>query len=182
MDSLRALCRIMLATLVVSTGMTALPAHAQVITTIAGRHRVQGFAGDGGPATSAVFNLPRDIESDAEGNLYIADSGNHRVRKLTLNPDGTYTASTVVGNGTAGFSGDGGPATAAQLNLPSALAIDERGVIYIADALNHRIRKVENGIITTVAGNGVLAEPGSDGPATQTPLAFPEGVAIDSSV
>ncbi len=86
---------------------------------------------------------------DSAGNLYIADTGNNRIRKVS---NGVIT--TVAGNGIAGFSGDNGPATSAQLNYPMGVAVDSAGNLYIADVGNNRIRKVSNGVITTVAGNG----------------------------
>ena len=102
---------------------------------------------------------------DSAGNLYIADSGNNRIRKVS---NGVIT--TVAGNGTAGFSGDNGPATSAQLNYPQGVAVDSAGNLYIADTGNNRIRKVSNGVITTVAGNGTAGFSGDNGPATSAQL------------
>src|SRR5207249_11247016 len=108
-----------------------------------------GFSGDGGPATAAELNFPRDVALDPAGNLYIADSGNSRIRKVS--PGGTI--STYAGSGSRGFSGDGGPATAAQLNIPVGVALDPAGDLYIADGANHRIRKATSGgTISTDAG------------------------------
>ena len=113
---------------------------------------------------------------DSAGNLYIADTGNNRIRKVS---SGTIT--TVAGNGTQGFSGDGGPATRAHLNTPEGVALHSAGNLYIADTDNGVIRKVSNGIITTVAGNGEYSFSGDGGPATSASLNSPFGVVIDSA-
>jgi trimeric autotransporter adhesin len=147
-----------------------------LITTVAGRNGTSGFSGDNGPATSAQLNGPGSVIVDSSGNLYIADSGNNRIRKVS---NGTIT--TVAGNGTAGFSGDGGPATSAQLVFPQSVAVDSAGNLYIADYTNHRIRKVSNGVITTIAGNGTPGFSGDNGPATSAQLNLPRGVAVDSA-
>jgi trimeric autotransporter adhesin len=147
------------------------------ITTFAGN----GFPddeGDGGAATDAKLNAPRGIAVDAAGNVYIADTLNHVIRKVS--PSGIIT--TVAGNANlgAGFSGDGKEATSAQLNYPFDVAVDDVGNLYIADFLNSRIRKVagSNGIITTIAGNGNLAYTGDGGDALKAALCFPRGVAV----
>ena len=161
-----------LALLICIAGFNPTPVFAQgIITTVAGNGS-RGFAGDGGPAVNAALNI-RDftggVAADAAGNLYIADTGNHRVRKI----DRGGIISTIAGNGAAGFSGDGGPATSAALNYPSGLATDLAGNLYIVDGGNQRIRKVSpNGIITTVAGNGVAGFSGDGGPATSASLHF----------
>jgi hypothetical protein len=93
----------------------------------------------------------------------------------------TYTINTFAGNGTFGYSGDNGPATSAQLNQPWGVAVDAAGNVYIADTVNNRIRKVANGVISTVAGNGTLGYSGDDGPATSAQLSWPAGVAVDSA-
>jgi hypothetical protein len=150
-----------------------------IITTIAGTG-IQGFSGDGGPATSARLRSPTGIAVDGAGNLYIADPHDNRIRKVT--PAGII--STVAGNGVSGFSGDGGPATSAQLSEPGDVAVDGAGNLFILDSLNNRIRKVTpDGVIATVAGNGTAGFSGDDGPATSAQLFityFTAGLAVDS--
>jgi sugar lactone lactonase YvrE len=150
---------------------------AGIIATVAGNGSF-GYSGDGGPATSAQLAYPYGVALDASGNLYIADYLNSRIRKVSA--EGIIT--TVAGNGSAGYSGDGGPATSAQLGLPSGVAVDASGNLYVADNLNNRIRKVSAaGIITTVAGNGSIGYSGDSGPATSAQLSTPTGVAVDAS-
>jgi len=151
-------------------------ASTAVITTVAGTG-TQGFAGDGAAATSGMLAYPADIALDASGELYIADSGNHRVRKVAT--DGTI--STVAGNGTAGFTGDGGNATAAELSSPQGLALSSTGDLYIADYAVNVVRKVSNGTITTFAGDGTSGYYGDGGKATDAELFVPSGIALDSS-
>jgi len=147
-----------------------------IITTVAGND--PGFSGDGGPASSAQLGAPFSVAVDSVGNLFIPDYGGHRIRKVSTS--GIIT--TVAGNGTAGFSGDGGPATSAQLNAPTDVAVDGAGNLFIADDVNRRVRKVSpSGIITTVAGNGTQGFSGDGGPATDAALYFPSGVAVDRS-
>ena len=147
---------------------------AGTITTVAGNGS-NSYSGDGGPATLASFNC-WDVAVDASGNLYIADYWNQRVRKVTS--DGNIT--TVAGDGTQGFSGDGEAATSAELNLPTAITVDDSGNIYIADSGNNRIREVNtNGVITTVAGNGTAGYGGDGGSAVLAQLDSPEDVAVD---
>ena len=134
--------------------------------------------GDGGPATKAQLGYPFALALDSSGNLYIADIWTNRVRKVS--PDGVI--STVAGNGTAGFSGDGGSASNAQLNAPVALATDAAGNLFIADSFNNRIRMVSPaGIITTVAGDGTQGYSGDGGPATSAQFGSVSGLAIDRS-
>jgi trimeric autotransporter adhesin len=144
------------------------------ISTVAG-NGVQGFGGDGGPATSAQLSSPLGVAVDSTGSLYIVDSVNNRIRKVS---GGVIT--TVAGNGTPGFSGDGGPATSAELRYPSDVAVDSTGNLYITDTNNFRIRKVSKGVITTVAGNGSPGFSGDGGPATSAELAASLGIAVDS--
>lgn len=154
-----------------------------VITTVAGTG-TGGFAGDGEAATQARMNTPYDMVFDVAGNLYFTDQGNHRVRKVEV---ATGVITTIAGTGTAGLSGDGGSATQARLNNPSGLAIDASGNFYIADRINHRIRKIDmaTGIITTVAGSTPAGFGGSysgdGGPATQATLNRPLGVSVDTA-
>ena len=153
-----------------------------IITTVAGNDE-RGFSGDGGPASEASLNFPRSVKVDAAGNLFIIDSGNHRVRRVDLN-SGIIT--TVAGNGERGLSGDGGPATEAAMNLPVGLAFDQDGNLFVADYSNNRIRKVDTaGIITTVVGSGATGSrrgsfSGDGGPATEATLYGPGGVAFDA--
>jgi trimeric autotransporter adhesin len=145
---------------------------------VAGSSTSNGFSGDGGPAVLAQLNNPYGLAVDTVGNLYIADAGSDRIRKVT--PAGMI--STVAGNGTQGFSGDGGPATSAQLFNPFGIAVDTAGNLYFADMNNNRIRKVTTeGIISTVAGNGTYGFDGDGGPATSAELGFPFGVAVDTA-
>lgn len=144
------------------------------IATVAG----SSWVGDGGPATSAVLFQAEGIAADVNGNLYISDSANHRVRKVSL--AGVIT--TVAGTGFAGFSGDGGPANVAQLNSPYGVGLDGTGNLYIADLGNARVRKIDgNGIITTVAGGGSLPTGGVNegSAATLLTLTSPRNVSWD---
>jgi uncharacterized protein (TIGR03437 family) len=148
-----------------------------IITTVAGNGS-GGYSGDGGPATSAQLSGPAGVAADGSGNIYIADEYNNVIRKVAA---ATGIITTVAGDGTQGYSGDGGPATGAQLGVPLGVAVDGSGNLYIADSLYNRIRKVTaaTGIITTVAGGG-SAYPGDGGPATSARV-FPSGVAVDGS-
>jgi sugar lactone lactonase YvrE len=149
------------------------------ITTVAG-NGIAGYNGDGGPATSAELNYPSGVDVDNQGNLYIADTSNYRIRKVDGN---TGTITTVAGNGIGGYSGDGGPATSAELNTPGGVRVDNAGNLFIADTSNHVIRKVAagTGTITTVAGNGTKGYSGDGGPATSAELHYPDGVTVDSA-
>ena len=151
-----------------------------VISTVAGSG-TRGFSGDGGPATRARLNRPNRVAVDRSGTLYFADVGNHRIRKV----DTRGTITTVAGNGRAGFTGDGGPATRASLDEPWDVAVSDQGTLYIADTNNSRIRAVApNGVITTVAGGSSDAEfTGDGGPATSALLSLGylrSGIALDS--
>lgn len=148
---------------------------AGIITTVAG-NGTAGFSGDGGQAAAASLQQPTAVTLDASGNLYIAEFANHRVRKVTT----AGVISTFAGIGTAGFSGDGGAAAAAALNSPAGLAVSGSGEVFIADLNNNRVRKVQsNGIIVTVAGNGVGGFFGDGGLATSASLNTPLGLAVD---
>ena len=148
------------------------------ITTIAGTG-TQGFSGDAGPATSATLDSPQGLALDTKNNLYIADTHNHRIRKLNLT---TGIITTIAGTTTPGFSGDTALATAAQLNLPTALALDPANNLYLADTGNHRIRKITatTGIITTIAGTGTQGFSGDRGSATSAAIDSPTGLALDT--
>ena len=136
------------------------------------------YSGDGGAATNAALNSPTDVAVDAGGNLFIADSRNNRIRMVALN--GIIT--TVAGNGTQSYSGDGGTATNAALNSPNGIAMDANGNLLIADTGNNRIRKVDiNGIITTLAGNGTNGYSGDGSAATNAEILHPSGVAVDTA-
>jgi uncharacterized protein (TIGR03437 family) len=133
--------------------------------------------GDGGPATAAQFGVVKGVAADAWGNLFVADTDHHRVRRIS--PAGIV--STLAGTGTAGFSGDGGPAAAAQLNLPYGLAVDLAGYVYVADLGNSRVRRIApDGTISTFAGNGTAGSGGDGGAATDARLMQPRNVAADS--
>src|SRR2546423_282466 len=118
------------------------------ISLVAGRG-VAGYLGDGGPATAASLQYPTGVALDHDGNVFIADAANHRIRRI--DPDGTIT--TVAGTGVAGFAGDGGPATEAKLHKPTGVAVSRKGELFIADEYNHRIRRVgPHRTTSTVAG------------------------------
>jgi hypothetical protein len=150
------------------------PGNIQTIAGLGGA----AFSGDGGPAIAASLNVAVDVSVDSNGNLFIADQYNHRIREIT--PDGTIT--TIAGTGAPGFSGDGGPATSAQLNTPTGVHADGAGNIFIGDTGNQRIRKIDpSGTITTVAGNGVTGYSGDGGPATSASLYNGGRITIDPS-
>jgi len=187
-----------------------------IITTVAG-NGTAGYGGDSSSATNAEINKPYDVAMDANGNLFIADYGNNRIRKVStngiistvagniLNPNavavdangnlfiaynGNYiikvstnsNITTVAGNGNQGYAGDGGIATNAEINGAQGIAVDASGNLFIADTWNNRIRKVStNGIISTVAGNGVRGYAGDSGAATNAEFYFPIGIAVDAS-
>ncbi len=154
---------------------------AGIITTIAGVPLSGvGYSGDGGPATAAQLYYPCGVTLDATGNLYISDNTNNRIRKINT----VGIINTVVGTGVAGFSGDGGQATAAELNGPyNGIVFDALGSFYIPDYGNNRIRKVNTlGIISTIAGNGIAGFSGDGGSAVLAKLNGPSAVALDSSL
>lgn len=147
-----------------------------IIRRVAGTSQ-RGWSGDGGPATEATLAAPYDVRQDSKGNIYIADSFNHRVRKI----DRQGVITTVAGSGVAGFSGDGGPAVAAQLNIPYAIILDHADNLIIADSENHVIRKVgADGIIRTIAGCGQRGFSGDSGPARAAKFDTPQGLALDA--
>ena len=146
-----------------------------IVTTVAGSG-AYGFSGDGGPAANAQLRGPNDVAVDRQGNIFIADTGNNRVRKISAN--GIIT--TLAGTGTAGYSGDGGPAASAGLSAPQYLAVDGQGNVLISDTGNNRVRKVSTtGVITTLAGTGVAGFSGDSGPAANAQLQNPLGLAVD---
>ena len=150
---------------------------AGVISTVAGTGR-SGYSGDGGAAVAAQLQDPGAVALDGAGNLYFSDQSNQRIRKV----DAAGVISTVAGDGTEGFGGDGGPATAAQLRWPSGVALDGAGNLYIGDGSNQRIRKVDSaGVITTVAGDGTEGYGGDGGAATAAQLDNPGRVAVDGA-
>ncbi len=148
------------------------------ITTVAGNYLNHG-GGDGGPAAGAELFQPYGVAVDPRGNVYIAETGNHRIRKVDAS---TGIITTVAGNGTAGFGGDNGPGPAAELNYPMGLVIDAGGNLYIADMENSRIRRLDaaTGTITTVAGNGTNGQTGDGGLAINAQVATPQALAFDS--
>lgn len=162
-------------------GWDAMRGDSQIIQTIAG-NGIEGFSGDGGPAIEASLRTVQGLALDAAGNLYIADVGNHVIRRVDTN--GIIT--TVAGLGPAldqiGFNGDNQPAVQAKLAAPTDVALDAEGNLYIADSGNHRIRRVDRqGIITTVAGTGVSGFSGDGGPATAAKLRNPSAIALDAA-
>jgi sugar lactone lactonase YvrE len=145
------------------------------ISTVTGTG-IAGYAGDGGLATSAQLNFPYSISVSEAGSLYIADSGNNCIRKVST----VGIITTVAGTGVQGFSGDGDAATSAMIALPNSVAINTVGILFIADSVNNRIRKVDaSGIITTVAGTGAGGYSGDGGAATTAQLKNPCGLSID---
>ena len=162
----------------------------RILIRIAGDGR-PGYSGDGGPATNAEFSigqlvdsnpylgsLPPGLAVDNAGSVFVADNGNSRIRRIS---SGGFVT-TVAGNGTFGFSGDGGPAISAQLSSVLGLAVDPAGNLLLADSDNHRIRRVAlDGTITTVAGNGVCGLSGDGGPAASAQLCNPTGVVMDDT-
>ena len=146
-----------------------------LISTFAGDGKM-GFSGDGGPATSATFSYPETLATGPNGAVYVADAFNSRVRLIASS--GLIT--TVAGNGTLSYYGDGGPAAGAMFSNPQALAVGTDGTVYVADTGNYRVRKVAGGVVTTIAGNGIAGDSGDGGPAADAEV-DPLGIALDSS-
>ena len=151
------------------------------ISTVAGNNELdRGFSGDGGPATSAALAYPDGIALDSAGNLYIADTGNNRIRKVDLAGTSRLSRAAVQRS----YSGDGGAATSAELSIPIGVRVDSAGNLFIADSGNNVIRKVDlTGKITTVAGNFEMGSgySGDNGPATSAQLNFPVFVSVDAA-
>ena len=143
------------------------------IITIAGTG-AQGYSGDGAPATSALLNRPTDVVADTFGNVYFVDKYNHAIRKIDIYGN----IATIAGTGIPGYSGDGGPATAARFYDPEGIALDDSTGIYVSDLGYGRIRKIMRGIVTTIAGNGIPGFGGDGGPATSAKLYFPHGLSV----
>jgi hypothetical protein len=142
------------------------------------RTGAKGFSGDDGPATAAQFNQPFGITRGPDGALYICDTGNHRIRRIAL--DGMI--STVAGNGTRGWSGDGGPAIGASLNEPYEVRFDSAGNLFFVERMNHLVRRVDakSGAISTIAGTGVAGFSGDGGPAVNACFNEPHSIGFDS--
>ncbi len=148
----------------------------QVLMNAAG-NGVANYSGDGGPASRAQLSTPAGVATDTAGNIYFADSQNHRVRRIS--PAGVID--TIAGTGERGFSGDGGPATQAALNTPMGVAVGPGGSVYIADSGNNRIRVVADGTIATIVGNGNAGLYGDGGQALAAALHVPQGLVVDSN-
>jgi sugar lactone lactonase YvrE len=147
------------------------------LTSVVAGNGERGHAGDGGPATTASLNMPHEIRFDRHGDLFIAERDSHVVRKVDMR---THVISTVAGTGTAGFSGDGGPATRAELRQPHSIAFDRDGTLLVCDIGNHRIRRInlQTGIISTYAGTGEAAATPDGAPVAGTPLRGPRTIAV----
>jgi sugar lactone lactonase YvrE len=148
--------------------------HSGIISTAAGSGE-KGYAGDGGPATAAAMNEPYEVRFDRAGNMFIAEMQNHVVRRVDAR---TRIISTVAGTGVAGFSGDGGPAAAAQLRQPHSIAFDQKGRLLICDIGNHRVRRVDlvTGRIETWLGNGERKPTPDGAPLAGTPVNGPRAI------
>lgn len=141
----------------------------------------QGYTGDGGLATAARLSEPYEVRFDPQGDMYFVEMKNHVVRKVD---SATGIIATIAGDGTAGYSGDGGPATRAQLKSPHSIALDDRGSLFIADIGNHRIRRVDlaTGVITTFAGNGVQRLPTTGQRVTHMPVLGPRALFVTDRI
>jgi uncharacterized protein (TIGR03437 family) len=157
----------------------AAPAQQYTIATVAGTGASPGWSGDSGPALSAQFSNPLRVTVDSHGNLFVTDYSNQSIRRVDA---GTNIVTTIAGNGTFGFSGDGSSGGGAQLADPHDVVVDAAGNVYIADTLNSRVRKVDTaGTISTFAGNGTRGYSGDGGPAVNAALTFPSGLALDQA-
>ncbi len=146
-----------------------------ILSTICGTG-TSGFSGDGAPATAATMGQPHDLVIDNKGNIFFGDFDNYRIRKI----DTFGIITTIAGTGTNGYSGDGGPATSAEVNVLFGIANDTLNNLYIADTDNDRIRKIDtNGIISTICGNGSVGFSGDGGPATAAVIRGPQSVTVD---
>ena len=151
--------------------------YSQYINTIVGNGNA-GFSGDNGLAINAQIDTPTDVAADKVGNVYLVDRNNNRIRKV----NGSGIITTIAGNGTNGFSGDGGQAISAALSLPQSITLDSSGNIYFLDYGNGRIRKINtSGIITTIAGNGFHGYTGDGGNATEATFGNGNGIAADKA-
>jgi sugar lactone lactonase YvrE len=160
-----------------SNSVRRIAAATGIITTVAGNGE-EGDNGLGGPAIHATFRGPSDVDIDSAGNLYIVDRGNHKIKRVAA---ATGIIQTVAGNGSAGYSGDGGPATSAKLYNPTSVAVEDDGTFFIADTTNERIRQVfPGGGIRTIAGTGVSGFTGDGGPASNARIGRPWGIGVDS--
>jgi len=148
------------------------------ISTVAGSGK-KGYSGDGGPALEGTFNLPHEIRFDRAGNFYVVDMANNAVRKIDAQ---SRIITTVAGGGAAGYSGDGGPATSAQLKQPHSIQFGPDGNLYICDIGNHVIRKVDmkTGLISTFAGTGTAGATPDGSPISGTPLKGPRSLDFDA--
>jgi sugar lactone lactonase YvrE len=146
------------------------------ISTVAGTGGVEGYAGDGGAATKAALMAPLGVAVDPAGNIYIADYYGW-IREVNAS---SGAISTLAGNGTNGYSGDGGPAASAQFYNPIAVAVDAQGNVYVADSGNGGVRRIASGTITTIAGTGTLSYSGDGGPASAAQFSAISGIAVDA--
>lgn len=154
-----------------------LDADAKRIARVAG-NGLQGYSGDGGPAAAATFNWPHEVRVDREGNLYIADTRNHVIRRID---SGTGIVSTLAGSGAPGFAGDGGSGSDVQFKQPHSVVLDGRGGLLVADTQNHRIRRIdlETGVVQTISGSGTARMPRDGQPAAEADLHGPRSLAVD---
>ena len=153
------------------------PISGESLTRVAG-NGLQGYSGDGGPATEATFNWPHEVRADGEGNLYIADTRNHVIRKVDAT---TGIVSTLAGDGTEGFAGDGESGAKVKFRQPHSVVLDGKGGLLIADTVNHRLRRLDlsNGVVTTISGTGQRKLPKDGQLALGAPLFGPRSLAID---